>query len=84
VVLERDRYVSFANCGSPYHIGGAIPGLGSLLQTPESPETYACLTLQVNTPGGPGSRAPCVRARLWRADSAESARHRPGSPPAPT
>jgi hypothetical protein len=65
-VLERDRYVSFANCGLPYHIGGAIPDRGSLLQTPESPETYASLTLQVNSPGGPGSRSPCVRARPWR------------------
>jgi hypothetical protein len=38
VVLERDRHVSFANCGLPYHIGGAIPDRGSLLvQTPEMP-----------------------------------------------
>jgi NADPH-dependent 2,4-dienoyl-CoA reductase/sulfur reductase-like enzyme/rhodanese-related sulfurtransferase len=37
VVLERDHYVSFANCGLPYHIGGAIPDRESLLlQTPES------------------------------------------------
>jgi len=37
VVLERDDYVSFANCGLPYHIGGAIPERSSLLlQTPES------------------------------------------------
>jgi NADPH-dependent 2,4-dienoyl-CoA reductase/sulfur reductase-like enzyme len=37
VILERDRYVSFANCGLPYHIGGAIPDRDSLLlQTPES------------------------------------------------
>jgi NADPH-dependent 2,4-dienoyl-CoA reductase/sulfur reductase-like enzyme/rhodanese-related sulfurtransferase len=37
VVLERDQYVSFANCGLPYHIGGAIPERDSLLlQTPES------------------------------------------------
>lgn len=37
VVLERDDYVSFANCGLPYHIGGAIPERDSLLlQTPES------------------------------------------------
>jgi NADPH-dependent 2,4-dienoyl-CoA reductase/sulfur reductase-like enzyme/rhodanese-related sulfurtransferase len=36
VVLERDDYVSFANCGLPYHIGGAIPDRGSLLlQTAE-------------------------------------------------
>ncbi|MBS1869154.1 MAG: FAD-dependent oxidoreductase [Actinobacteria bacterium] len=37
VVLERDQYVSFANCGLPYHIGGVIPERDSLLlQTPES------------------------------------------------
>jgi NADPH-dependent 2,4-dienoyl-CoA reductase/sulfur reductase-like enzyme/rhodanese-related sulfurtransferase len=37
VVLERDHYVSFANCGLPYHIGGTIPDRDSLLlQTPES------------------------------------------------
>jgi hypothetical protein len=28
VVLERDRCVWFANCGLPYHIGGADPGPG--------------------------------------------------------
>jgi hypothetical protein len=38
VVLARDRHVSFANCGLPYHIGGAIQDRGSLLlQTPEKP-----------------------------------------------
>src|SRR5690349_25118010 len=37
VILERDHYVSFANCGLPYHIGGEIPDRQSLLlQTPES------------------------------------------------
>ena len=37
VVLERDPYVSFANCGLPYHIGRVIPDRDSLLlQTPES------------------------------------------------
>ena len=37
VILERDHYVSFANCGLPYHIGGAIPDRDSLLlQTTES------------------------------------------------
>ena len=37
VVQERDQYVSFANCGLPYHIGGTIPDRDSLLlQTPES------------------------------------------------
>jgi NADPH-dependent 2,4-dienoyl-CoA reductase/sulfur reductase-like enzyme len=33
----RGHFVSFANCGLPYHIGGAIPERDSLLlQTPES------------------------------------------------
>ncbi len=37
VVLERTAYVSFANCGLPYHIGGAIRDRASLLlQTPQS------------------------------------------------
>ena len=37
LVLERGEYVSFANCGLPYHIGGEIPDRQSLLlQTPES------------------------------------------------
>lgn len=31
VVLERDQYVSFANCGLPYHIGGDIADRDSLL-----------------------------------------------------
>ena len=37
VVLERDKYVSFANCGLPYHIGGEIQERSALLvQTPAS------------------------------------------------
>jgi NADPH-dependent 2,4-dienoyl-CoA reductase/sulfur reductase-like enzyme/rhodanese-related sulfurtransferase len=37
VVLERDDYVSFANCGLPYHIGGDIEDRQALLlQTPKS------------------------------------------------
>ncbi|OQY96589.1 MAG: hypothetical protein B6D36_19505, partial [Planctomycetes bacterium UTPLA1] len=37
VVLERGPYVSFANCGLPYHIGGEIADRAKLfLQTPES------------------------------------------------
>ncbi len=31
IVFERDQYVSFANCGLPYHIGGDIPDRSSLL-----------------------------------------------------
>ncbi len=37
VVLEKDEYVSFANCGLPYHIGGVIADRDDLLvQTPQS------------------------------------------------
>jgi NADPH-dependent 2,4-dienoyl-CoA reductase/sulfur reductase-like enzyme/rhodanese-related sulfurtransferase len=36
VVFERGPYVSFANCGLPYHVGGAIPKRANLLVvTPE-------------------------------------------------
>jgi NADPH-dependent 2,4-dienoyl-CoA reductase/sulfur reductase-like enzyme/rhodanese-related sulfurtransferase len=36
IVLERDHYVSYANCGLPYHISGVIPDREKLLvQTPE-------------------------------------------------
>lgn len=37
IVLERSGYVSFANCGLPYHVGGVIPERSALLlQTPQS------------------------------------------------
>ena len=36
IVLERDHYVSYANCGLPYHISGVISNREKLLvQTPE-------------------------------------------------
>ncbi len=48
VVLERDDYVSFANCGLPYHIGGEIERRSSLLlQTPKS--LADSLALEVRT-----------------------------------
>lgn len=37
VMLEKGPYISFANCGLPYHVGGVIEQRGKLLlQTPES------------------------------------------------
>jgi len=37
IVLERGAYVSFANCGLPYYVGGVIEERDDLLlQTPES------------------------------------------------
>lgn len=36
-MFERGEFVSFANCGLPYHIGGDIPDRDALLlQTPQS------------------------------------------------
>lgn len=37
VMLERSGYISYANCGLPYYVGGVIQSRDSLtLQTPES------------------------------------------------
>lgn len=37
IVVEASRYVSFANCGLPYHVSGVIADRAKLLlQTPES------------------------------------------------
>lgn len=37
VMIERSGYVSYANCGLPYYIGGTIADRSKLtLQTPES------------------------------------------------
>lgn len=37
VMLEKGNYISFANCGLPYFVGGSIEDQGELeLQTPES------------------------------------------------
>ncbi len=48
IVLERDRYVSYANCGLPYHLGGVIPNREQLLvATPE--HLRATLNLDVRT-----------------------------------
>jgi NADPH-dependent 2,4-dienoyl-CoA reductase/sulfur reductase-like enzyme/rhodanese-related sulfurtransferase len=48
IVFERDEYVSFANCGLPYHIGGEISERESLLVvTPERLEQQ--LNISVRT-----------------------------------
>lgn len=36
VLVERGPYISFANCGLPYHISGAIPDREQLLVTSEA------------------------------------------------
>ena len=50
VLFERGPYVSFANCGLPYHIGGVIEDRSRLLvQTPESLNARFDLDVRVNT-----------------------------------
>jgi len=48
LVFERGSYVSFANCGLPYHVGGVIEDRASLLlQTPESLASRFALDVRV-------------------------------------
>lgn len=49
IILERGEYVSFANCGLPYYIGGVITEKGKLtLQTPESFRARFNIDVRVN------------------------------------
>lgn len=50
IILERGDYVSFANCGLPYYIGGAITDKNNLtLQTPESFRARFNIDVRVNS-----------------------------------
>ena len=50
VVLERSGYVSFANCGLPYYIGGTITDRRNLLlQTPKSLNARFGLDVRVHS-----------------------------------
>lgn len=50
VVFERDHFISFANCGLPYHIGGEIADRNKLLvQTPQSMKARFNLDIHVDT-----------------------------------
>ena len=48
IVFERGHYVSFANCGLPYYVGGIITNRNSLLlQTPESLAAWFRLDVRI-------------------------------------
>ncbi|WP_096085107.1 FAD-dependent oxidoreductase [Agaribacterium haliotis] len=50
IIFERDRFISFANCGLPYHIGGEIKERAKLLvQTPESMGARFNLDVRIET-----------------------------------
>lgn len=58
IMFERGEYISFANCGLPYYIGGEIAKKSALiLQTPES--FYARFAVDVRT----GSEVIAVRPK---------------------
>jgi NADPH-dependent 2,4-dienoyl-CoA reductase/sulfur reductase-like enzyme/rhodanese-related sulfurtransferase len=49
-IIEKGPYVSFANCGLPYHIGGVIPEREHLLvQTPQSLKDRFNITVRTGT-----------------------------------
>ena len=49
IVFERGAYVSYANCGMPYHIGGVIRNRQTLLvATPQSLATDYKLDVRIN------------------------------------
>ena len=50
IIFEKGQYVSFANCGLPYHISGTIDKRDSLLlQTPESLKERYNLDTRIHT-----------------------------------
>ena len=49
IVIERSGFVSYANCGLPYFMGGVIQSQGALLlQTPESLRARFDLDVRIN------------------------------------
>ena len=50
VMFERGEYISFANCGLPYHIAGVIPDRNRLLvQTPQAMRSRFRIDVRVKT-----------------------------------
>lgn len=50
VMFERDEYISFANCGLPYHIGEVIQERSKLLvQTPEAMNQRFGIDVRINS-----------------------------------
>lgn len=50
IVLDKGPYVSFANCGLPYHVSGEIPSRDSLLlHTPDTLKAQLNLDVRVNS-----------------------------------
>ena len=64
VMIERTGYVSYANCGLPYYIGGTIREKAKLtLQTPESLQARASISTCACIRRPSPSTAPRKRCR---------------------
>jgi len=68
LMLEKGRYISFANCGLPYYVGGEIGDRSALLlQTPESFKARFNVDVAVEHEAVAIDRAKCtVRVRDLR------------------
>lgn len=72
IVFERDSFISFANCGLPYHIGGEIEDRSALLvQTPESMKARFNLDIRIKTEVT-GIDAAAKTVTVKRLDSGET------------
>ncbi|WP_070000764.1 DsrE/DsrF/DrsH-like family protein [Cellulosilyticum sp. I15G10I2] len=50
IMFERGKYISFANCGLPYYVGGTITDKNHLiLQTPEEIQDKFNITIHIQT-----------------------------------
>lgn len=76
VILERGGYVSFANCGLPYFIGGEITDQSKLtLQTPQSFRSRFNIDVRVNSEAteiDPDAKTVAVRDTLTGERGTES------------
>ena len=72
VLLEKGKYISYANCGLPYYIGGTIAEREKLfMQTPASLDVYKRQTPRCATIYSPSTRgvADCCKSiRVAKAD----------------
>lgn len=58
ILLERGPYISYANCGLPYHVGGVIQSRGALLlQSPKAMHDKFNVDVRVNNEAASIDRA---------------------------
>ncbi len=71
LMVEKGPYVSYANCGLPYHVSGVIPKESSLLVANE--QVFRAFT--ASTCGPTARRSPSTRSRRpWTCATSRPAR----------